>query len=173
MQCRPSTASLLPTARLQGEPMSFGCLPELLSAIMVQLLKCFVVQHDASSFPMSSDDRAGLSTRVHARSCSPSLPFRVELRVRETPCLVGTIVDGGPRKWRAELRRYSARSGTGDLRHEGERPVDAIDRCISQTDLLSRWGRARRSGTKLRSLPTYTCAVKYLTEIQLANRTTH
>jgi hypothetical protein len=84
VQCQPSIAPLPLTARLQREAMRVGRLSELLSAIMVQLSKCFVVQHDASSFPMSRGDRAGLSTRVQQRSCSPSLPFHVELRVRET-----------------------------------------------------------------------------------------
>jgi hypothetical protein len=55
VQCRPSPASLPPTTRLQGQAFSLGFAPELLSAVMAQLSKCLVVQHDASSSRVFDD----------------------------------------------------------------------------------------------------------------------
>lgn len=80
VQCQPSSASLPPTARLQGEPFSLGFVPELLLAIMAQLLKCLVVQHSASSFPHLWDVRVDRSRRMQPIRCSqisPSFPFRI------------------------------------------------------------------------------------------------
>jgi hypothetical protein len=64
VQCQPSSASLPPTARLQGKAFGFGFAPEPLSAIMAQKLKCLVVQHGASSFPTSSGVRVGLNKQM-------------------------------------------------------------------------------------------------------------
>lgn len=78
VQCQPSSASLPPTARLQGEPFSHGFVPELLLAIMAQLLKCLVVQHGASSFPQLWDVRVDRSSRMQPICCSRivhSFPF--------------------------------------------------------------------------------------------------
>lgn len=64
VECQPSSASLPPTARLQSKAFSCGFAPELLSAIMAQLLKCLVVQHDASSSPILCDVRVGLNRQL-------------------------------------------------------------------------------------------------------------
>ena len=60
LQCQPSFAPLLPTARLQSQALGFGLVPELLAAFMGQLSKLFVVQHDVSSSPMLDGVRVDL-----------------------------------------------------------------------------------------------------------------
>lgn len=64
VECQPSSASVPPTACLQSKAFSCGFAPELLSAIMAQLLKCLVVQHDASSSPTLCDVRVDLNKQL-------------------------------------------------------------------------------------------------------------
>ena len=57
LKCQPSSAPLPPSARLQGQALGVGLVPELLPAFMGQLSKLFVVQHVVSSSPMLDDVR--------------------------------------------------------------------------------------------------------------------
>jgi hypothetical protein len=52
-QCQPPSPPLLPAPRLLQVPVRFGFAPALLHALMAQQLTSLVVQHGASSFPVS------------------------------------------------------------------------------------------------------------------------
>lgn len=88
VQCQPPSASLPPTARLQRETFCLGLVPKLLSAIMAQLLKCLVVQHGTSSFPVSWGVRVDSGSRAErVRYSQIGLPFRIELRMDKRDAL--------------------------------------------------------------------------------------
>ena len=59
-QRQPAPTLVLPDSSLQGQPPVGGVAPQLLSAIMAQLLKCLVMQQGLSSSLFSRSCRIGL-----------------------------------------------------------------------------------------------------------------